>query len=110
MLRHDYSLTVDRDEVWRGALIFNKKASTNSDILRKNLTIFFKGQDGLDAGAAKADSFEILLQELQQRLFKGSEWSMLPELQRPKQPRNKQPNEQAAKVQVLCLTGHLVYK
>ena len=35
---------------------------------------------------------------------------MLPELQRPKQPRNKQPNEQAAKVQVLCLTGHLVYK
>lgn len=39
----DYNLTVDRDEVWRGALIFNKKASTNSDILRKNLTIFFKG-------------------------------------------------------------------
>ena len=39
----DYSLTVDRDEVWRGALIFNKKALTNSNILRKNLTIFFKG-------------------------------------------------------------------
>ena len=31
----DYSLTVDRDEVWRGALIFNKKALTNSNILRK---------------------------------------------------------------------------
>lgn len=31
----NYSLTVDRDEVWRGALIFYKKALTNSDILRK---------------------------------------------------------------------------
>ena len=28
----DYSLTLDRDEVWRGALIFDKKALTNNDI------------------------------------------------------------------------------
>lgn len=48
---NDYSLTVDRDEVWSGALIFYKKALTNSDILRNNLTISFKGEDGLDAGA-----------------------------------------------------------
>ena len=74
----DYSLTVDRDEVWRGALIFYKKALTNSDILRNNLTIAFKGEDGLDAGAIKAEFFEMLLKEIQQRLFEGSEWSMLP--------------------------------
>ena len=74
----DYSLTVDRDEVWRGALIFYKKALTYSDILRNNLTIAFKGEDGLDAGAIKAEFFELLLKEIQQRLFEGSEWSLLP--------------------------------
>lgn len=77
---NDYSLTVDRDEVWRGALIhvFYKKALTNSDILRNNLTIAFKGEDGLDAGAIKAEFFEMLLKEIQQQLFEGSDWSMLP--------------------------------
>ena len=74
----DYSLTVDRDEVWRGALIFYKKALTNSDKLRNNLTISFKGEDGLDAGAIRAEFFEMLLKEIQQRLFEGSEWSLLP--------------------------------
>ena len=74
----DYSLTVDRDEVWRGALLFYKKALCNSDILRNNLTVSFNGEDGLDAGAIKAEFFEMLLKEIQQRLFEGSEWSMLP--------------------------------
>jgi len=58
MRNSDYKLTVDRDEVWRGALIFDKKALTNADILWNNLTISFKGEDGLDAGAIKAEFLE----------------------------------------------------
>ena len=62
--RDDYSLTLDRDEVWRGALIFYETALGNSDILRNNLTIAFKGKDGLDAVSLKP-SFVAMLNEMQ---------------------------------------------
>ncbi len=71
----NYGLIVT--EIWRGALVFYKKAFTNSDKLRKNLNISFNGEDGLDAGAIKAEFFEILLKEIQQRLFEGSWLSLL---------------------------------
>lgn len=53
----DYSFIVDRDEVWRGVLIFYKKVVINSDILGNNLIVFFKGEDGLDVGVIKVEFF-----------------------------------------------------
>ena len=51
---NDYVLTVERDEIWKGALVFYKKSLVDQDKLWTNLVINFKGKEGLDGGAIKA--------------------------------------------------------
>ncbi len=74
----EYVLTVERDEVWSAALAFYKKALLDRKKLWKDLTINFKGEEGLDAGAIKTEFFEMLLREINFRLFEGQELSQLP--------------------------------
>ena len=73
-----YTLCIDREELWRGALGFYKKALSDKTLLLKDLIIVFKGEEGLDAGAMKVEYFELLLTEIQQRLFEGSQSSKVP--------------------------------
>lgn len=74
----EYTLTIDRDEVWRGALSFYKKALYDKEKLWQSLSIIFKEEEGLDAGAMRAEFFELLLKEIQLRLFEGPQESQLP--------------------------------
>ncbi|CAB4028644.1 E3 ubiquitin- ligase pub2, partial [Paramuricea clavata] len=74
----DYMLTVERDEVWSAALTFYKKALLDKTKLWQDLTIIFKGEEGLDAGTIRTEFFEILLREINFRLFEGQELSQLP--------------------------------
>ena len=73
-----YTLCVDREELWKGALAFYKKALSDKTLLLNDLTIVFKGEEGLDAGAMKVEYFELLRTEIHQRLFEGSQSSKLP--------------------------------
>ena len=81
---NDYVLTVERDEIWKGALVFYKKSLVDQDKLWTNLVINFKGEEGLDGGAIKAKFFELLLQQIQMRLFEGDEYSKIPVKDRSK--------------------------
>ncbi len=74
----EYTITIDREEIWRGALGFYKKALTDKSRLLKSLCVMFKGEDGFDAGAVKVDFFEMLLKEVQMRLFEGSDTAKIP--------------------------------
>ena len=74
----EYTLTIDRDEVWRGALSFYKKALYDKEKLWQSLSIIFKEEEGLDAGAMRAEFFELLLKEIQLHLFEGPQESQLP--------------------------------
>ena len=73
-----YTLCIDREELWRGTLAFYKKALSEKTLLLKDLIIVFKGEEDLGAGAMKVEYFELLLTEIQQRLFEGTESSKLP--------------------------------
>ena len=73
-----YTLCIDREELWRGTLAFYKKALSDKTLLLKDLIIVFKGEEDLGAGAMKVEYFELLLTEIQQRLFEGTESSKLP--------------------------------
>ena len=68
-----YTLCTDREELWRGALGFYKKALSDKTLLLKDLIIVFKGEEGLDAGAMRVEYFELLLTEIHQSLFEGSQ-------------------------------------
>ena len=73
-----YILTVDREEVWSGALAFYKKAQVDTSKLWQDLTVCFSGEEGLDGGAIKIEFFELLLKEINLRLFEGQEIARLP--------------------------------
>ena len=66
---------MDRDEIWKGALTFCKKCLTDH---QNNLCISFKNEEGLDAGAMKAEFSEMILEQIQLRLFEEREFSKIP--------------------------------
>ena len=74
----DFTLTIKRDELWMGALRFYKTALTERERLWQGLAIIFQGEEGLDGGALKTEFFELLLKEIQLRLFEGPDESKVP--------------------------------
>ena len=48
------------------------------DILKKELSVSFKNEYGLDGGAMKVEFFSLALQEVKQRLFEGKEENVIP--------------------------------
>ena len=80
----DIMMTVNRDEIWKSSLIFYKKAQLDSTKLWRNLCVVFDGEDGLDAGAMKAEFFELLLEQITLRLFEGNAFSVVPVKDRSK--------------------------
>ena len=64
-------ITVHRDRIWRTALGFYKGSMKNPNQLRRELRIEFEEEEGIDAGALRNEFYEILLRELNDKLFEG---------------------------------------
>lgn len=65
-------LEVSRDKLWRQAASFYKNSAHARERLHKSLSIEFTGEDGVDGGALKNDFFELLMAEINERLFEGT--------------------------------------
>ena len=63
-------ITVHRDRIWRTTLGFYKGSMKNPNQLRRELRIEFE-EEGIDAGALRNEFYEILLRELNDKLFEG---------------------------------------
>ena len=74
----DFTLAVKRDELWMGALRFYKITLLLLLLLWQLLAIIFQEEEGLDAGALKTEFFELLLKEIQKRLFEGRDKPKVP--------------------------------
>lgn len=72
------TLEIERDNLWMESLRFYKRNLVNSQVMTKKLIIEFKGEDGLDGGAMKTEYFNLLLEEVKNRLFEGENNSLLP--------------------------------
>eukprot|EP00794_Sanderia_malayensis_P014536 gene14536-16039_t len=71
-------LTVKRDEIWRCALTFYKAAQVDPQRLKKNLSISFDGEPGLDGGALTKEFFYSLFKEVDWRMFEGTKDHRVP--------------------------------
>uniref|UniRef100_A0A7M5XKK5 HECT domain-containing protein n=1 Tax=Clytia hemisphaerica TaxID=252671 RepID=A0A7M5XKK5_9CNID len=76
------SLNVQREELWRVAQAFYKKAINDPEILFRKFEVNFSKDTGeeesVDAGALKIEFFELLLVELKNRCLEGDEFSLIP--------------------------------
>ena len=61
-----------------GALRFYKTGIKEAEKLWQPLAIIFQEEEGLDAGALKTEFFELLLKEIQLRLFEDPDESKVP--------------------------------
>ena len=78
MNRSSLLLDIDRQSVWRHALIFYKSKSVEE--LKRPLSLSFDGSNefGIDAGALKQEFFEILFRIINEDLFEGNEKQRIP--------------------------------
>lgn len=74
----DHFLCLNREEIWKSGLTFYKQCLGDKSKLKRNLSISFDGEDGLDAGPIKAEFFSCLLQEMDKRLFEGKSVRRIP--------------------------------
>ena len=77
-LSGDECILVDRETLWMDVVKFYKRSLTKPDILRKELCVSFKNEEGLDGGAMKIEFFSLALNEVKSRLFEGAEPNMVP--------------------------------
>ena len=70
-------IVVDRETFWIDIFKFYKKSLSKPEILRKELCVSFKNEEGLDGGAMKIEYFSLCLNEVKARLFEGTEGSMV---------------------------------
>lgn len=74
----DENILVDRETLWMNVVKFYKRSLTKPEILRKELCVSFKDEEGLDGGAMKVEFFSLALNEVKARLFEGVEQNMVP--------------------------------
>lgn len=74
----DEYLAVDRDTLWMDIIKFYKKSLGKPDLLKRELSVSFRNEEGLDGGAMKVEFFTLALQEVKNRLFEGTEPNMIP--------------------------------
>ena len=74
----DEHLALDRESFWMDIMKFYKKSISKPDVLKRELSISFKDEDGLDGGAMKVEFFSLALQEVKKRLFEGKEPNLIP--------------------------------
>ena len=74
----DENIVIDRETLWIDIVKFYKRSLTKPEILRKELCVSFKNEEGLDGGAMKIEYFSLALNEVKARLFEGMEGNMVP--------------------------------
>ena len=74
----DEFVIVDRESFWIDVIRFYKKAIGKPELLKSELSVSFKNEDGLDGGAMKIEFFLLALQEVKNRLFEGNEANLIP--------------------------------
>lgn len=74
----DHFLHINRCEIWKAGLTFYKQCMGNVSKLHRNLVVCFEGEDGVDAGAIKAEFFNCLIEEMDKRFFEGRLHSRVP--------------------------------
>ena len=77
-LSGDENVVVDRETFWMDVVKFYKRSLTKPEILRKELCVSFKNEEGLDGGVMKLEFFSLALNEVKARLFEGAEPEMVP--------------------------------
>ena len=77
-LSGDENIVIDRKTLWIDIVKFYKRSLTKPEILRKELCVSFKNEEGLDGGAMKIEYFSLALNEVKARLFEGIEGNMVP--------------------------------
>lgn len=78
VVAEEIPITIERDNLWCSALKVYKSKFLNSQNLKKRLSLSFKDEDGLDAGAITKEFFQILLEEIKKRLFQGNTNKVVP--------------------------------
>lgn len=74
----DEFVIVDRESFWIDVIRFYKKAIGKPELLRRELCVSFKNEEGLDGGAMKIEFFALALKEIKNRLFEGNEHTLIP--------------------------------
>ena len=74
----DEYVAFDRDTLRMDIIKFYKKSLGKADLLKRELSVSFKNEEGLDGGAMKVEFFSLALQEVKNRLFEGTEPNMIP--------------------------------
>ena len=77
-LSNGIEIKIERDNFWMDSLRFYKKNMGNTDWMKKQLSVIFTGEEGLDGGAVKHEFFSLLLREVKKRLFEGCEFNLIP--------------------------------
>ena len=67
------SLHVNRCKLWREVIDFYKPATESMDKLTSPLDVTFVGENGIDAGAPKAELFTKFFEQAKQELFEHAE-------------------------------------
>ena len=75
------SLHVNRCNLWREVMGFYKTATGSMEKVTSPLDVTFVGENGIDAGALKAELFTKVFEQTKQELFEHAEdkpWSLIP--------------------------------
>ena len=67
----DIEVTINRQELWKDAQGFYKKALDKPVKLLRNFVVKIKNEDGVDAGAVRLEFWSLVLKEINERLFEG---------------------------------------
>ena len=71
-------LQMNRSCIWTSAQIFYKKAIEHGNLLNKNLTVSFSGEEGIDGGALRNEFFVSAIKTLDSKYFEGNQCRRLP--------------------------------
>lgn len=74
----DTLLEMNRSCLWNKAKVFYKKATTDVSLLKKNLIVLFRGEEGVDGGALRNEFFVCALKQMNDEYFEGREDRRLP--------------------------------
>jgi len=71
-------ISVEKDNLWPRAIAFYKGMKHNPKRFKRQLVVEFEGEEGVDPGALRCTYFELLIREVDQKLFEGDEKRCIP--------------------------------
>lgn len=69
----DTFLSMNRNCLWNKAQLFYKKATLDTELLRRNLILSFSGEEGVDGGALRNEFFRLAIKEMNIQYFEGDD-------------------------------------